>query len=247
MHTMQVFGHRGAAGEAPENTIAGCVHAIDRGVRCIEIDLQFSSDREIMIVHDGTVDRTTQCRGKVDSYTARELQHMDARAFGPLWPQKKYAQIPSLESLLRATPEIQKYQLEVKPGSRNDMRAIAKKLADRFESKKEAKRIIITSSNSHVLTFVKEFAPHIQRGIVATNKRDLNTAIKLELEYFCAKWDLCTRLLVRKAHQHDMHVSCWTVNDPLIVRKLYTMGVDSVITDYPSMAIPLVGSLMRPK
>jgi len=247
MHTMQVFGHRGAAGEAPENTVAGCLHGIERGVRCIEIDLQFSSDRQIVIVHDTTVDRTTNCSGRVDSYTARELQHMDARAFGPVWSQKKNAQIPGLETLLRATSELQKYQLEVKPGSRNDMRAMAKKLAERFESKKEAKRIIVTSSNTHVLEFVKEFAPHLQRGMVATSKRDLNTAIKLELDYFCAKWDFCTRLLVRKAHQHDMHMSCWTVNDPEVVRKLYAMGVDSVITDYPSMAIPLVGSLMRPK
>ena len=129
---MQVYGHRGAAGEAPENTIAGCQHAIQRGVRHIEIDLQFSSDRQIVIVHDGTVDRTTKSKGKVSAHTAQQLKKMEATCFGPHWPGKKQIGIPSLEDLLSATPELKKYQLEVKPGSKRDMRAMAEGLAQRF-------------------------------------------------------------------------------------------------------------------
>ncbi|MFK7730669.1 MAG: glycerophosphodiester phosphodiesterase [Pseudomonadales bacterium] len=242
---MQVYGHRGAAGEAPENTIAGCKHAIERGVRQIEVDLQFSSDEQIVIVHDGTVNRTTDKKGSVSTYTAKQLQQMDANRFGPVWSGKKLIGIPSLEKLLSSTPELKKYQLEVKPGSKRDMKRMAEMLADRFASKKEARRVIITSSNTHVLRFVKELAPHIERGIVATAKSDLKTAITLDLNYFCAHWKLCTPALVKKAQANDMHVSCWTVNEPSVVKKLYRMKVDSIITDYPSMAIPLVSSLMR--
>ncbi len=242
---MEVYGHRGAAGEAPENTIAGCRHAIERGVRRIEVDLQFSSDGHIVIVHDGTVNRTTGKKGKVSAHTARQLQQMDANRFGPLWPAKKLIGIPSLEKLLSSTPELKKYQLEVKPGSKRDMKRMAEMLSDRFALKKDAKRIIITSSNTNVLRFVNEMAPHIERGIVATTKGDLKTASALGLDYFCAHWKLCTPALLRKAQASGMHVSCWTVNEPSVVKKLYRMGADSIITDYPSMAIPLVSSLMR--
>lgn len=242
---MQVYGHRGAAGEAPENTIAGCKHAIARGVRRIEVDLQFSSDGQIVIVHDTTVNRTTNKKGKVSAHTARQLQKMDANYFGPVWPGKKLIGIPSLEKLLSSTPELKKIQLEVKPGSKHDMKRMAEMLTDRFTAKKEARRIIVTSSNLNVLRFVHALAPHIERGLVATARSDLKTAINLELNYFCAHWKLCTPALVKKAQANGMHVSCWTVNEPSVVRKLYRMNVDSIITDYPSMAIPLVSSLMR--
>ncbi len=242
---MQVYGHRGAAGEAPENTIAGCKHAIERGVRRIEVDLQFSSDGQIVIVHDGTVNRTTNKKGKVSAHTAKQLQQMTANRFGPQWPGKKLIGIPSLEKLLSSTPELKKYQLEVKPGSKRDMQRMAEMLSERFAKKKDAKRIIITSSNTNVLRFVGELAPHIERGIVATAKGDLKTATTLGLNYFCAHWKLCTPALVKNARDGGMHVSCWTVNEPSVVKKLYRMGVDSVITDYPSMAIPLVSSLTR--
>ena len=70
---MQVYGHRGAAGEAPENTIAGCLHAIERGARYIEIDLRLSSDNQLVVIHDKTLTRTTGKWGKPGKYKASEL------------------------------------------------------------------------------------------------------------------------------------------------------------------------------
>jgi len=242
---MQVYGHRGAAGEAPENTIAGCLHAIDRGVRRIEIDLQLSADGNIVIVHDSTVNRTTNSKGKVRSFAARELQAMDARQFGPQWPGKQQVGIASLDKLISATEALDKYQLEVKPGPKRDMLRIAEMLAERFPARKQSRRFIITSSNTNILAFIGELAPHLERGIVATNKRDLNTAKALGLQYFCCHWKLCTPAYVRKAQAAGLHVSCWTVNEPSIIRKLYAMRVDSIISDYPSMALPLVSALKR--
>lgn len=242
---MQIYGHRGAAGEAPENTIAGCRHAIQRGVDRIEVDLQLSADGKIVIVHDTTVNRTTGQRGKVAQFSARELYAMDARAGGPAWSSKKQTGIPTLDKLLASTPELKKYQLEVKPGPVATMRNIAQQLAERFAKKKDAKRIIITSSNTKLLAFVQEFAPHLETGLVATRKTDVAVAKHLQVNYFCSQWKLCTAALVRKAQANGQHVSCWTVNDPTTVRALYAMGVDSIITDYPSMALPLISSLPR--
>ncbi len=242
---MQVYGHRGAAGEAPENTIAGCVHAIERGVKRIEVDLQFSCDGDIVIVHDTTVDRTTKSKGKVLSHTTKALRSMNAAQFGPAWPGKRQVGIPTLNELLDATTALQKYQLEVKPGNKRTMCRMAEQLAERFPDNKNSKRIIITSSNVNVLQFVGELAPHLERGMVATKRQHLSTAITLGLQYYCCHWKLCSPAYVRKAQQAGLHVSCWTVNEPTVVRKLHAMKVDSIISDYPSMAIPLVSSLER--
>ena len=244
-HHVQVYGHRGAAGEAPENTIAGCRHAIERGVRRIEIDLRLSSDGELIIIHDASLNRTTFNKGKANTYTSAQLKHVDARAFGPQWPNKKGTGVPTLEALLDATPEIKQYQLEVKSGNAKLMLNIAQKLAKRFENKLDAKRIIVTSTNTRILRYVGELAPHIKRGIVATKTSDLAKAKALRLDYFCANWSLCELPFIKQLRSTGMHVSVWTVNEPSLIKKLHKLKVDSIISDYPSMAIPLLSKLER--
>ena len=75
---MIVYGHRGARGEAPENTIAGCRHAFERGARHLEIDLRLSKDQQLVVLHDDRLRRTAAVRGKVSHYTAKELAALDA-------------------------------------------------------------------------------------------------------------------------------------------------------------------------
>ncbi len=244
-HHLQLFGHRGAAGEAPENTIAGCIHAIERGVRRIEIDLRLSSDGELIVIHDASINRTTFSKGKANSLTSAQLKQLDARAFGPQWPTKKKAGVPTLDALLAATPEIKQYQLEVKSGNAKLMLMIAEKLAKRFANKADAKRVIITSSNTRILRHVGELAPHIKRGIVATKTSDLGKAKALNLDYFCMNWSLCELPFIKQLRSTDMHISVWTVNEPSLIKKLHKLKVDSIISDYPSMAIPLISALER--
>ena len=105
---MLVYGHRGAAGEAPENTIAGFRHAIERGTRHFELDVQMSKDDKLVVIHDNKVNRTTYCRGNVNQFTASELANMDARRGTPPWPRKRGANIATLDALLDATPRNQK-------------------------------------------------------------------------------------------------------------------------------------------
>jgi glycerophosphoryl diester phosphodiesterase len=242
---MHIYGHRGAAGEAPENTIAGCRHAIERGVRRIEIDLQLSADQQIVICHDKTLNRNFSTSGKVSDYSARELNKFDGRADGPPWPNKKNTGAPTLEKLLEATPEIEHYQLEVKPGKKEAMDKIAHLLAERFDTAKNSKKVVITSSNTTVLKYLANYAPHLQRGIVATKITALQAAINLKLDFFCLNWTLCNPFLIAEIKRRKLKASVWTVNDLLTIKNLHKMKVHSIITDYPSMAIPYVGSLER--
>lgn len=242
---MKVYGHRGAAGEAPENTIAGCRHAIERGTRYLELDLRLSADEQLVVVHDKNVNRTTYNSGAVNSFTARELATMDARRSGTPWPRKKGAGIPTLDALLKATPEIKGYQLEVKSNSGATMEHIARLLADKFSSPGKSKKIVVTSSNQHLHNNLRALAPHIPLGLVSMRPDALRQLEEFDFQQLVLSWDVCYPSTVRHARRQGVSVAVWTANDPQLIKTLYKLKVDSVITDYPSMALPLVASLRR--
>ncbi len=83
---MLIYGHRGARGEAPENTLAGFHRALAAGASRVELDLRLSSDEELVVIHDETVNRTTDGRGLVAHKSVAELARLDARRAGPDWP-----------------------------------------------------------------------------------------------------------------------------------------------------------------
>jgi glycerophosphoryl diester phosphodiesterase len=242
---MQIYGHRGAAGEAPENTIAGCLHAIERGVKYVEIDLRLSADDQLIVIHDRSLRRTAGKRSKAVDYTARELAQMDARSDGPSWPRKKDCGVPTLKALLKATGKFKGYQLEVKPDSKPIIRRIAQHLASCFDTEDAARKIVVTSSNNYLHECLGDIAPHISRGMVVMRPDAMSNLEELGCQYCVLHWSACNFFSVRQLKKSGIHVSAWTVNDAHTIRNLYKLKVDSVITDYPSMAVPLLSALER--
>lgn len=242
---MLVYGHRGAGGEAPENTIAGCKHAIERGVRYLELDMRLSKDDQLVIIHDDSVDRTTDQQGKVNTYTAAELKKMDARRSGTPWPNKRNTGIVTLDALLAATPEIKGYQLEVKTGSTAQMNRIAELLAERFPTESSVEPIVITSSSLTLLQQLMTIAPHIPRGYISISLNPFPTLDRFSCSLLAMSWSVCNLINIGHARRKGLHVSVWTVNDASVIKNLNRLKVDSVITDYPSMALPLAASLTR--
>ena len=242
---MQVYGHRGAGGEAPENTVAACLHAIERGAKYIEIDLRLSSDDQLVVIHDKTLKRTAGKWGAVRACKASELSRMDARADGPPWPRQQDCGVPTLEALLKATQKLKGYQLEVKPDSKTVLRRIARHLADRFDTPPASDRIVVTSSNFYLHECLAELAPHITRGLVILRPEAMEKLGQLGCSYCVMHWSACNPYTVRQLRKAGMHVSAWTVNAEQMIKNLYKLKVDSVITDYPSMAVPLVAALER--
>jgi len=242
---MQVYAHRCAAGEAPENTVAACRHAIERGARYLELDLRLSADGQLVVIHDKKVDRTTYDRGPVDNFTTKELAAMDARRSGPPWPRKRGAGIPTLNSILDATPEIKGYYLEVKSDVISTMEDIASLLAERIGSRHILKRVVVTSMDRHALHTVRDLAPRIPIGFISTLTDARAVLDEFKLQHLLLHWSACHPGILRHARNMGVSVAAWTVNDPQIIKALYRLKVDSVITDYPSMALPTVASLMR--
>lgn len=231
---MIIYGHRGAKGEAPENTLPGFIHTYRHGIRHFEVDVQLSRDGEPVLVHDLTVDRTTREKGKVANYTAKQLAAMDARHGGPPWPHK--AGIPALQDMLHICPDFKHLQLEVKTDSRQRLNVLCNRLVELVQRHHWYERVTLTSSDNWFLQEVKRRDRHITTGLVAEKRfpNALSVARRLRCDYLCLSWKLCSRSLVEQAHLLGIHVSVWTVNRIHDMLSLEAKGVDSVITDYPT-------------
>ena len=240
---MQVFGHRGAAGEAPENTVAGLRHGIDRGLKYVEIDLRLSADQQIIVCHDANTLRTCGVKRAINGSQAAELAKLDARASSPEWPNKTSCGIPQLRVLMRQCGSLKGYQLEVKTDSQRHSQHMAEQLKHLFPRSNDCKKVIVTSFDEYFLQQLQQRAPHIPRGLVSMQRQSLTQASALDCRYFCIHDSIITPALIKKIHAKGLHCSVWTVNQPSRIEQLFQWQVDSLVTDYPSMALPLVKRL----
>src|SRR5690554_1267538 len=231
---MIVYGHRGAKGEAPENTLPGFRHAYRHGIRHFELDLVLSKDVVQVLVHDLTVDRTTGQKGNVGHYTAAELADMDARRNTSAWPRK--VGIPTLENLLDQFDDLEHLQLEVKKDNRARLNILCNRLTEVIQRRNLYQTAAVTSSDPWFLRELRRRDKNLRIGLVAERKfpKPLNLATRLGCEYFCVNWKILNADMVAQAHKRNMHVSTWTVNRIHDMLKLEEMGVDSIITDYPT-------------
>ncbi len=231
-----IYGHRGAKGEAPENTLVSFEQCLQHGVRRCELDLHLSRDGELMVIHDPTLKRTTGRRGKVVQHDADELVNYDAREGGPGW--KTPCPIPRLSELFEKC-DFEHWQLEVKSASRVRAARTVMAIKELAEQHRLLDRITVTSSSREVLRALNRLAPEISRGLVA--EYNWLDPLKVARQYSCSllalKWTLCTPERLEKARKQGLHVSVWTVNEPALMRRLADFGVDSLITDYPSLAV----------
>lgn len=232
---MQIYGHRGAKGLAPENTLPGFRLCLDHGITRCELDVQLSQDQQLVVIHDPGLKRTTGRNGKVKNKTAQQLRNYNACFGKPGWPS--FCHVPTLEEVF-ASCSFDHWQIEFKSLSpKNSVIAIEKlvRLSAQFNLDE---RICITSSSFRILKAARRYAPHLARGLVA-EYRWLDP-VKVASRYNCSvlalSWTLCTASRIKRAQDAGLHVSVWTVNEPALMLRLAEYGVDSLITDFPDLA-----------
>ena len=239
---MYIIGHRGAKNEAPENTLQGFQHLRCLGVHRVELDVRLSKDRKLVVLHDSTLDRTTDHKGKLTDFTAEELATMDAsygfRSKSPNVSGLKhpFTGVPTLEQVIQEWPELQSIQLEVKSTDTQTMEMIAERINFLVDAYQITRRCCVTSSDTALLRIFGKRFRHIKRGYVAERfMRDpVSVCVNLDCRFLVINWRKCTKALIDRAHAHGLEVSVWTVNRMDIALRLYEWGIDSLITDEPT-------------
>jgi glycerophosphoryl diester phosphodiesterase len=247
-----VIAHRGASGEAPENTMAAFRRAVEAGAEFIETDLQISRDARLVAVHDDMLDRTTNAHGPVSAKTLEQLRQLDAgswftaegfsRGGSHSAPQESFAgqRIPTLDEILAFGREhnIGLY-LEMKTPA---VSGAEHALVGALRASGEIVRAVVLSFDLSQLAKVRRFEPLVVTGYLYDKPAPdaVRKAVETGARQLLPRADGVTAELVKEAHASDLKVVTWTVNAPEQAAALVAAGVDGIITDYPREMIALL-------
>ncbi|MEK9723172.1 MAG: glycerophosphodiester phosphodiesterase [Rhodospirillaceae bacterium] len=231
----RVIGHRGAAGHAPENTLASIRKAAELGATWVEFDVKLSADGVPVLCHDDTLERTTDGRGRVAARTARELARLDAGGwFDPAFAGEP---LPTLDAALAQLAALGLgANVEIKPCPGREAEtgyvAAAALAADWPSSLPEP---LISSFSTAALNAAAGAAPAIPRALlvygVPVDWRGMVDDLRCVALH--AQSRRLRRATAKAALATGMALRVYTVNRPGRARQLMGWGVDAIITDYP--------------
>ncbi len=237
-----VFGHRGASAYAPMNTIPAFELAAEQGADAIELDVHLTKDGEIVIVHDFTIDHTTNSEGVVTEKTLAELKLLDAGS----WFDNKFAgvRLPTLGEVFEAVGDKLYINVEIKTLSQ-DGDGTEEAVATCIKKHNMAERVIVSSFNPLVLKRFRLIAPEIPIGYLLYHDDPFNTEPHktlppTEYEALHLHHEMVNDEQMAFANQHQLIVNCWTVNESDIALKLKSAGVRGVMSDYPDRMIEVL-------
>ncbi|MGE5672470.1 MAG: glycerophosphodiester phosphodiesterase [Mycobacterium leprae] len=226
------IGHRGCAGSHPENTLAAFRRAVELGLDGVEFDIQRTRDGHLVVMHDPVVNRTTNGNGLLPFMTLAEIQQLDAGA----WKGAQFAgeRVPTLQELIRATPDSLRLFLELKVGSIHYPGIEAEVLATVAAEGAEA-RVQISSFDHKALKLLHELSPQTPLGMLyGCNLLDpIGMARTIGAEALHPSWEWVTPELVAEAHAAGLKVNTWTVDLPEVIAMVKQAGVDGIMSNYP--------------
>lgn len=230
------IAHRGFSGNYPENTMLAFEKAIEAGADGIELDVHFSKDGEVVVIHDERIDRTTDGEGYVVDFTYEELSGFDASAgFAGVYGFNK---IPTLREYFELVKPVEGFitNIELKT-SINEYPGIEKAVLELIDEFGLEDRIIISSFNHYSIMRTKAINSRIRCGFLESSW------IYNFGEYTKARGVECVHPLflslnedsVAEIKSNGIQINTWTVNKEADVERLYNLGVDAVISNYPDM------------
>ncbi|MBM3533266.1 MAG: glycerophosphodiester phosphodiesterase [Alphaproteobacteria bacterium] len=238
----RVAGHRGAKLRAPENTLAG-FHAAKRlGAGWVELDAKLTRDGVPIVIHDQTLERTTDGAGRVESATLAEIGRLDAGK----WFSREFAgeKVPTLADALKAiAAEGMGVNVEIKPcPGREHETAEASIAVIREVWPSSLPAPIVSSFRRASLEKAKMVAPELPRGLLIEARETgwRETAEGLGCKAIHPEWSALDTEWVAEIHRSGFACVTWTVNDPQAAKRLLGWGVDCIITDAPDLIVPLV-------
>lgn len=252
-----VIAHQGGDGVWPGNTLYAFEKAVEIGAHVLEMDAHITRDGHIVLIHDETVDRTTNGTGEVESMTLDELQRLDA-AFdwtpdnGQTYPYRGMGiTIPTLAEVFERFPDM-RYTIEIKK-SRISM---AQPFCNLIRKYNMQDKVLVASFHDAAMDEFRQTCPEVatsaSRGevtpFVLLGKVFLSGWVSPQYQSLQVPWNpkdslnipIMTARFIREAHAKGIAVEPWTVDDPSLMRQYIKWGVDGIITDRPDIMIEVL-------
>ena len=236
-----IFGHRGASQVAPENTITAFELALKHGAEAIELDARLSADGIPMVIHDRTVDRTTNGFGKVDQISTHELRKLDA---GAKFPSKySHEKIPLLEEVFITFKNRALINVELK--NNHNLSDILPEIVIELTNKLNMLDQTLFSSNFPAsLKRIKQLDSHAHVALICS-QGILGYLLRSKLfssvspDYIHPNFNDISMPFIERQHRMNRKVNIWTANQKRLLIRLINLGVDGIITDNPKLAYKL--------
>jgi glycerophosphoryl diester phosphodiesterase len=224
-----VVAHRGASDAAPENTLAAYRAAMARGARAAECDVRLSADGAVVVIHDATLERTTNGSGPVAARTLADLRRLDAGG----WKAPSFAgeRIPELGEVLDLVRGRMILFVDLKDGSDLEER-IARVVGDGTD-------VVAVAFDPRRIARIRRLLPHVPAMLLVRREPDAEVELLIAVASQAGAALLGVELagidrpLIETAHRAGLGVFAWTVNDPDEARALAAAGIDGLITDRP--------------
>lgn len=234
-----IFAHRGASAYAPENTIAAFELAVKQKADAIELDVKLSSDEQVVVIHDQTVDRTTNGTGWVKKLPLAALQELDAGSHFDI----AYAEepIPTLSQVFEAVGNKIFINIELTSYS-SPSDSLPERVADLVGFYGLAQNILFSSFHPQVLRRIHRLMPTVPIGYLANHgisgllARSWFGRMLVDYQAFHPELRDSDQALIDHMHQSGYRVHVYTVNQVKDIQRLYAYGVDGIFTDDPILA-----------
>jgi len=224
---IEVIGHRGAAGLEPENTLRSIRRAIEIGVDRVEIDVRVTKDGRLVVIHDETVDRTTNGHGYVRDMTFEEIRKLDAG---------KGEKVPTLEEALNLTRGKVILQIELKVAEATEP------TIELIEENGAEREVVITSFIHSLLKKVRYLNPAIRTGALFFDVQEdiFERTISACAEAIHIYYRNITPKLVENAHKRGLKVVAWNPDEVGDMKRIISLGVDAIGSNRPDILINLL-------
>ncbi|RKU23591.1 hypothetical protein C6503_02750 [Candidatus Poribacteria bacterium] len=226
------IAHRGASGNAPENTLAAFKKALEIGVDAVELDLHGTADGEVVVIHDATLDRTTNLQGYINETPLETVRGADAGG----WFDTEFAgePVPTLTEALECIGEETIAVLEIKDP------LIAEAVVAKIHETETLGTTLVISFHTTVLQTIRALEPRIATGwlIGSHNKHVSPIALCQQLgelgsSLLNVNHELITAEFAYEIRRHGIALWCWTVDDLARMREMRAFGVQGITSNYP--------------
>ena len=226
------IAHRGASGSAPENTLVAFKKAIEIGVDSVELDLHGTADGEVVVIHDSSLDRTTNLRGNVNQATLETIKRADAGG----WFAAEFASepVPTLEEALECIARKTIAVLEIKDP------LIAEAVVAKIHETNTLDLAVVISFHTTVLQTIRALEPRIPTGWLIGNHYKHLSPIhlcqqlgQLGSSLLNVNHQLITAEFAYEVRRRGITLWCWTVDDIPRMREMKTLGVQGITSNYP--------------